>query len=505
MQFRDLPLVSGSEPFVGHMRTMRDDRLGFLNRLTREVDRVARIDTFGRDAAVVNHPEVLHELLVENARTFDKTEMMRFALYPLAGEGLFTSNGELWRRQRKLMAPLFHPAQLQRYAADMVSCAARGQEEWRDGQTLSLAKETTRITMSIAGKTLFDADTFTEADEIGDALTVALRWTAANSPSGLGVAHLMARKIVLELMNRVPLVPAGRLVKVADRLQSPLFVPGDDGRRLRAAIATLDAQVQRMIDARRAAPDKDDLLARLLLAKDDSGANMSDRQVRDEILTLFVAGHETTATALAWAVYCLTRNPDVYAAVEREVDALPGAPSFADLERLPLTLRVFKEALRLYPPLPLFARQTHVPATLDGCSLGAGTVVIVCPWALHRRADLWPEPERFDPDRFLPEAEAKRPRYAWLPFGAGPRTCIGMAFATIEGQLVLASLLRHARFEPLAEEVPEVSATLRPKNGMPMRVRLRKAATVGPPLSGSTSSTPRATGRQASAPRRSDP
>jgi cytochrome P450 len=476
MQLKDLALVSGSEPVFGHMRTMRTERLGFLSRLGREVDRLARLDTFGRDAVVVNHPEVLQELLVENARVFEKTEVMRFALYPLAGEGLFTSNGDLWRRQRKLMAPLFHPAQLKRYAADMVTCAARGQASWRDGDTLSLAKETTRITMSIAGKTLFDADTFTEADAIGDALTVALHWTAENSPSGLAVAHLLARRLLVSLMTRVPGARLAPLERVAARLQAPVVVPGPAGRKLRAAIATLDAQVQKMIEARRVAGDKDDLLARLLRAKDDSGANMSDRQVRDEILTLFVAGHETTATALAWAVYCLAKNPDVYAAVEREVDALPGAPSFADLERLPLTLRVFKEALRLYPPVPLFARQTHAAATLDGCSLRAGTVAMVCPWALHRRPDLWPDPERFDPDRFLPEAEAKRARYAWLPFGAGPRTCIGMAFATIEGQLVLASLLRHARVEPLADEEPEVSATLRPKNGMPVRVRLRAAA-----------------------------
>jgi cytochrome P450 len=500
MRFRDLPLVSGSEPIFGHMRTIRRERLGFLNRLAREVERMSRLDTVGRAAVVVNHPEVLQELLVENARTFEKTEVTRFALYPLAGEGLFTSNGELWRRQRKLMAPLFHSAQLKGYAEDMVSCAARGLDAWVDGQELSLAKETTRITMSIAGKTLFDADTFTEADAIGDALTVALEWTAENSPSGLAVLHLMARMILTDLAKSAPLAPAARLRQVADRLQAPVYVPGEDGRRLRAAIATLDAQVQRMIDARRGAADKDDLLARLLRAKDDTGANMSDRQVRDEILTLFVAGHETTATGLAWAIYCLAKNPEVYAAVEREVDALGGAPTFADVERLPLTLRVFKEALRLYPPVPLFARQTQTPTTLDGCALRAGTVAMVCPWALHRRPELWPDPERFDPARFLPEAEAKRPRYAWLPFGAGPRTCIGMAFATIEGQLVLASLLRHARFEPLADEVPEVSATLRPLHGMPMRVRLRDKS-----LSGSTSSTPRARDHQASAPRRSDP
>jgi cytochrome P450 len=357
-----------------------------------------------------------------------------------------------------------------------VTCAARSQAAWQDGQTISLAKETTRLTMSVAGKTLFDADTFSEADEIGDALTVTLAWGAANSPSVLAIAHLVARRLVMEVRRRAPSAAVAQLGRVADRLQAPTLVPGKDGRRLRAAIATLDRQVQRMIDARRGGLGKDDLLARLLAAKDEHGNAMSDRQVRDEILTLFVAGHETTANGLAWAIHCLAKNPAIYAAVQREVDALPGEPTFADCARLPLTLRVFKEALRLYPPVPLFARQTLVPATLDGCELDAGTIAIVCPWALHRLPSLWPDPERFDPDRFLPEAEARRPRYAWLPFGAGPRICIGMAFATIEGQLVLASLLRHARFEPMSEEVPEVSATLRPRGGMPMRVHLRAAA-----------------------------
>ncbi len=489
MRYVDLPVLSGAERFVGHLRRMREDRMGMMERFAHEVVRACRMETPGRKALVVNHPDVLHELLVERARDFEKTEMMRFALYPLGGEGLFSSNGDLWRRQRKLMAPLFHTAQLARYAADMVACADRGQAGWRDGETISLAKETTRITMSIAGKTLFDADTFTEADDLGEALTVALEWTAANAPSPLAIAHLLARRGVLELMARVPQARTGLLERAAERLQAPLVLPGAHGRRLRAAIATLDAQVQRMIDTRRASGGKDDLLARLLDAKDEDGAKMTDRQVRDEILTLFVAGHETTATALAWAIYCLAKNPDILAAVEREVDALPGEPTFEDVPRLPLTLRVFKEALRLYPPVPIFARQARGDTELDGCALPDTTVVLVCPWALHRRPDLWPDAERFEPDRFLPEAEARRPRYSWLPFGAGPRTCIGAAFATIEGQLVLASLLRHARFEPLLDEVPEVSATLRPRSGMPMRVRLRQrqnrfqASGNGPPSS----------------------
>jgi cytochrome P450 len=475
MHFADVPTVSGSERVLGHLRVMRVDRLGVLERLSREVDRLSRLDIPGRRTFVVNHPETLHEVLVAGARHFDKSEVTRFALHPLAGEGLFTSNGEPWRRQRKLMAPLFHAGQLEGYAGDMVAAAARTQATWRDGETISLARETSHITMSIAGKTLFDADTFGEADAIGDAVSVALDWTAANAPSALAIGHVVARHALAKLALRSPARTAARLGKLADRLGAPLFVPGPVGRRLRAGIALLDAHVQKMIDARREGAQKDDLLARLLRARDDDGTRMSDRQVRDEILTLFIAGHESTAVSLAWTVYCLCRNPEIYQRVQREVDALDGEPTFADLARLPFTLRVFKEGLRLYPAAPLFTRQAREGASVDGLALRPNDVIIVSPWALHRRADLWPDPENFDPERFLPEKEAERSRYAWLPFGAGPRVCIGASFALMEGQLVLASLLRHARFESLGDEVPEVGATLRPKNGMPMRVHLRQS------------------------------
>ena len=234
------------------------------------------------------------------------------------------------------------------------------------------------------------------------------------------------------------------------------------------------------IYARRAAADHaPDLLSRLLAARDDEGGRMSDKQVRDEVLTLFVAGHETTATALAWSIHCLCNHPEIAEAVQREADALPGPPTFADLPRLPLALRVFKEALRLYPPVYFFGRQAIEPVTVDGVSLPRDTVVLIAPHALHRRPELYPDPERFDPDRFLPEREAARPKLAWLPFGAGPRVCIGNHFAMMEGQLVLAELLRHARFEAIGVDTPDPGATLRPSSGMKMRVRLRRTARSG--------------------------
>jgi cytochrome P450 len=361
---------------------------------------------------------------------------------------------------------------MRRYAGDMAACTDRWIREWKDGDRLELSRETTRITMSVAGKTLFDAETFTDADAIGEALTVALEWTGENAPSWNAIAHVAARRAGMFLGEKW-----GQpwLVEGSRRYEYPRHFPGKSGRRLKEAILLLDAQVAKMISDRRANPDAaPDLLTRLLHAKDeDDGTGMTDKQVRDEVLTLFVAGHETTATGLAWALHCLCNHPDIYARVEAEVDALGHEPTFDDLPRLPLTLRVFREALRLYPPVYVYSRQASQATSIDGYDICKNTVVILSPWALHRRADLFPDPERFDPDRFLPEVEQARPKLSWLPFGAGPRVCIGNQFAMMEGQIVLAKLLRHARFEAIGVDTPDPGVTLRPRDNMPMRVRLR--------------------------------
>jgi cytochrome P450 len=470
MRIEQLDTLSGARPVVGHMVEMNRDRGGLMRKILGEADRIARARGIGNlPVVVVNHPDTLQELLVERHREFEKTMLLRFALYPLAGEGLFTSRGELWKRQRRLMAPLFHPAKIAAFGPDMVACADRAIDQWRDGEDRSLLRETTRIAMSVAGKTLFHADTFTEADEIGQALTVALGWMARNQPSALSVGHLLVGRMLRQ---------AG-LMQVAERFDRPLFLPGEDGRKLRQAIAFLDRTVAQMIEARRSAPGQhSDLLARLLEIRDeDDGERMSDKQIRDEILTLFVAGHETTASTLAWSIYLLLKNPAILAAAQAEADALGHTPSVADLPRLPLMLRIFKETLRLYPPVYFDARQAFVETSLDGVRCPAGTVALFSPFSLHRRPDLWPDPDRFDPDRFRPEAEAARSRYAWLPFGVGPRVCIGMGFALMEGQLVLARMLQRARFELLGDDEPAFGATLRPRKGMRVRVHLRVPAT----------------------------
>ncbi|MBK8173380.1 MAG: cytochrome P450 [Sandaracinaceae bacterium] len=478
MHLDSVPLLSGSKFFVGHNLELQRERMRFLDRIAEENAPMLRLRAPAAHLVVINDPQILQEVFVEKAKSFHKSMLVKWALYPLAGEGLFTSEGDLWRRQRKLMAPLFHQAQLQRYATDMLACTHRTMDPWKDGDVVEFANAMTKLTMGVAGKTLFDADTFDDADAIGEALTDTLEWIGEASGSFYGIAHLVARRLVLRAAEVAPATLSARLSAAAQRLAQPTWIPGERGKKFRASIAFLDQHVQRMIDERRAsAGQRDDLLSKLLSSRDEeSGAGMNDKQVRDEVLTLFVAGHETTATGLSWSLQLLCEHPDWYAKVQKEVDALPADPTVADLPALGLCLRVFKESLRLYPPVYMFGRQTLEPVEVGGVTLPQDTVVLLSPYTLHHMRSVWPDPKRFDPDRFLPEAEASRARYSWLPFGAGPRVCIGNHFAMMEAQLVLATLLRRYRFESLGHAEPETSATFRPNTAMPMRVHARKTS-----------------------------
>ncbi|HUS64246.1 MAG TPA: cytochrome P450, partial [Kofleriaceae bacterium] len=342
MEFDALPFAPGGLGLLGHNGEFRANRLAMLDRLATVDEPMMRlrVPLPGARLAVINDPALAQEMLVEKGRSFDKSDMLRFTLFPLAGEGLFTSNGELWRRQRRLMAPLFHPKALDTYAGDMVDIALRAVARWRDGESLTLLGETTRITMSVAGKTLFAADSFSDADEIGRALTVALDWTGHILGRPVAILHILARRWVERLSARAPAMTRPLFARAGLGLRGPVALFGARGRELKQAIALLDERVQRMIDERRrlGAGAPDDLLTRLLSARDDDGAAMDDRQVRDEILTLFIAGHETTATGLAWTIALLARHPAVYAAVQAEIDAVGSRPTLADLPRLSLCL-----------------------------------------------------------------------------------------------------------------------------------------------------------------------
>lgn len=473
---RDIPVASGAT-LMGHAGAFKNDRLNFLLRVQRETGDIGQVRMLNTPVLIVSSPELLHEMLVEKARFFAKSPGIRMALYTFAGEGLFTSDGDLWKRQRKLMAPLFQPSYMANYVEGMRESIARGTGEWREGEIIDVAREMTRITMSIVGKALFDSDTFSESDELGAAVSELFLYISEQAGSLGLIAGMQIVDHLERLENRLPPALEPLRIKILHHLMSISPLPTPRATRARSAQRRLEALVQKMITERRAAGlSRKDLLTKLLAARDeDDGQTMSDKQVRDEVMTLFLAGHETTAVGSTWAIHLLSQHPDAYRRHKEEVDALGGKPpTFRDLERLPYTLRVFKEALRLYPPAFMLDRVALTDVEIGGYAIPEGTVLFFSPYMTHRRPDLWPDPERFDPDRFTPEKEAARPRLAYFPFGAGPRICIGSHFALIEGHLLLAHIAQRAVLTPTSNGpvLPGVDSALRPNRPLRMRVHL---------------------------------
>jgi cytochrome P450 len=472
--------VAKEDDFFGHATILRKDRLGFLRRLG-SLGPLGRVRFLNRYLVFANQPEAAHQVLVTEASSFEKSPGIRLLLRDLAGEGLFTSEGEHWKRQRRLMSPLFHPSQLATYTQSMNDEARRAVERWQEGDRVDLLRDCTRIAMGVVGTTLFGA-AFNEVDEIGDALTTLLGWVNDLSASQFLTTQILLLETVERLGGHLP-GPLEKLrSKVEAILQEPVLLPGRHRPEILRAKHTLERHMEEKIRERRARnlPRKD-LLTRLLLARDGepgrSGQTMTDEQVRDEANTLFVAGHETTATALAWSFYLLARHPEARARVQAEADAFgPDGPVQAEPQKLAYTTRVFKEVLRMYPPLLLLARRAVEPVEIGGVLLPKRTIMFISPYTVHFQPNIWPNPDAFDPDRFLPEREAGRHKAAWLPFGEGPRVCIGNHFALLEGPIVLATLMRRARFEidPHRVTEPEFFATLRPRGGVPATVHLRK-------------------------------
>lgn len=472
MNLDDIPILSGGGA-LGHIGEIREDRYGLFDRFNRECGAIGRLMALDISLVLANSPELIHEVLVEKAKSFIKSPGIRGPLRPLAGQGLFTSEGALWKRQRRLMAPLFTHGMVAGYAPIMSECARDAVAPLREGEVLDAARLTTHIAMRVAGKALFDSDTLDEADELGEALTVALRWATDKTGSIVYTAQLRFAGKLKETAERLPEPIRARGLALAESLVEPIRWPGEETKKIEHAAAVIDRRVERMIAERRAAGmGRRDLLTALLTAHDEEGG-MSDKQVRDEIITLFVAGHETTATALAWSLYLLARNPEAYARVKAEARALGGRPAtFEDLPALGYCLKVFKEAMRLYPPVYFFGRQATADVRLGDYDLPRSTIVLISLYAMQRRPEIWPDPLRFDPERFEPHAEEGRHRLAWAPFSAGPRTCIGNHFALMEGPLVLATMLSRIDLEltSTAPVLPDDYATLRPKGGLPMRV-----------------------------------
>ncbi|MBV9108990.1 MAG: cytochrome P450 [Gemmatimonadetes bacterium] len=428
------PPGPGGLPFA-HLSAFRRDPLDFLERVHRRYGDVARFRFGPRRLYLLAHPELVRDVLVTRHRNFIKSKALQRARVVL-GNGLLTSEGEVHLRQRRMAQPAFHRERIAALGETMVDLATRAADGWRPGQAMDVTREMNRLTLAIAASTLFGASVDDEADEIGAALTTAL-------------------EAFKRLTN--PLGP------ILDRLPLPTTI------RVRKASARLDATIYRIIaQRRRGGEDRGDLLSMLLAARDEEGdgGGMTDLQLRDEALTLFLAGHETTANALAWTWHLLALNPDAEATLHRELDGvLAGrAPTADDLPRLAYTRAVLAESMRLFPPAWTIGREPLEAFEAGGYRIRAGSVVLVSPWITHRDPRWWPDPERFDPGRWTPEQEAERPRFAYFPFGGGPRKCIGEGFAWTEGILVLATLAARWRFRhaPATRVGRQPLITLRP-------------------------------------------
>ncbi|MEO7144651.1 MAG: cytochrome P450 [Bryobacteraceae bacterium] len=429
-------------PFLGHLFSFRRDAPEFLFDAGARYGDIVYFRLGPQHIYLLNHPDYVKEVLVTQQSKFIKSRILQRSKI-LLGEGLLTSEGDLHLRQRRLVQPAFHRDRLAGYGATMIACATRAGDRWRPGETLDVAHEMTRLTLAIVAQTLFSADVEAEAAEIGQAMTDIL-----------GLFNMLVMPFS-ELLQKLPL-PAIR--------------------RFERARGRLDATIYKIIHERRASgEDRGDLLSMLLLAQDeDSSGGMSDRQVRDEALTLFLAGHETTSNALTWTWYLLSQHPEAEERMRAELRRVLGGrpPTAGDLPLLTDTGRIFSEALRLYPPAWAIGRMAAVDCEVAGYTIPAGSILLASPYVMHRDPRYFPDPHRFDMDRWTPEEAAKLPKFAYFPFGGGARTCIGDRFASMEGVLLLATLAQRWRLKlvPGHPVAHRAVITLRTKHGMKMTV-----------------------------------
>jgi cytochrome P450 len=440
-----LPRGPRSHWLVGHLPELARDQLGFYRRCAAEYGDFVPFRLGTRPAVLVSHPDDIESVLVTHGQNFVKGPLYG-VLRPLLGEGLLTSDGEFWRRQRRLAQPAFHRERTAGYAGQMVEYAARMVAGWRDGEERDVHADMMRLTLQVVCKSLFDADVATEAVDVGSALQVALE------------------QLHSELNTVLALLPHG--------------VPTPGRLRLRRSVERLDRIVLGLIaERRRSGHDPGDLLSLLMKARDDDGSAMSDRQLRDEAMTLILAGHETTALALSWAWYLLARHPEALGGLEQELAAtLAGrSPTAADLPSLRFAESVGLESMRLYPPVAVIGRYTVRECEIGGHRLPEGMQVALCQWVVHRDARHFEDPDAFRPERWMDGLARRLPRYAYFPFGGGPRLCIGQGFAMMEMVLLLATIAQRFRFTlvPGHRVVPHTALTLRPKYGIRMRLHSR--------------------------------
>ena len=440
---------------LGVLLPFLHDPLNFLRRTQRKYGDLASFRLGSQHIYLVSDPEMIGQVLVTDRRRFSKGHTLQAAKRFL-GEGLLTSEGELHLRQRRLMQPVFASRRIAEYGDVMVAAAEHHQANWRDGQTVNALDEMLSLTMAIAVKTLFGMD-------MGIGVGI-----------GTDTETVVAEKARQVAEDLTAINAAERLLMLPPRLID-LALPF--ARRYHRARRRLDTFLFGLMRERRAANVNhrhDDLLGRLLHAHDEQGG-MSEQQLRDEVLTLFLAGHETTANALTWTWFLLSQHADAAAEFTSEVDqVLAGrAPTVADVPRLTYTRAVFAEAMRLYPPSWAIERRVLSEYQLGSYRIRPGSLVVLSPYVVHRHPDHWREPDRFDPSRWRPEESARRQRYAYFPFGAGLRGCIGEEFAWLEATLLLAAIGRRWRLvlAPGAQVKPQPRMLLRPQGGVKMRLQ----------------------------------
>ncbi|MDQ3804531.1 MAG: cytochrome P450 [Acidobacteriota bacterium] len=444
------PKVSRLQGFM--LATRRRDPLAFLLRLARDYGDIAHFQIGSRRIFLLNHPDYIKDALGGHYDSFSKRHGSGPSKHFL-GEGLVISEGDYHRSQRRLIQPAFHRRHVAGHAALMVEHAARWRERWSHGQRVDVAREMRLLTLEIMSRLLFGVESEAEAEEIGEAVTLIF---TQFRPFGMPLARLL---------NALP-----------------------HARRVERAKSRLDAIIYRRIAERRAGARGGADLLGMLLEMEGEGGPLTDTQVRDEVLTLFLAGHESVANSLMWTWYLVSQHPDVEARLHEEVDAVlgPRLPTADDVPRLRYTEMVLAESMRLYPPSWTLARFVTGDWRVGGYILPAGSVVIMSQYTMHRHPRYFRDPSRFDPERWTPEARAARPPFTYFPFGGGPRRCIGEGLAWVEGILLIATLAQRWGMRLVADHpvVTEPVVTLRPKYGIMMELERREAARAAAPRAG---------------------
>lgn len=441
-----LPPGPKGYPIIGNMFQSSGDTIEYFDQCSRDYGDVVFLRFLGVPACFISRPEYIESVLVTQQANFVKSKDYR-ALRRVLGNGLLTSEGEFWRRQRKLVQPAFHQGRITAYAEIMVEYTQRMLESWKDGQTFDVHERMMRLTRDIVAKTLFDANVSGEAEDVSAAL------------------HMLMEKFMRQ---------AGFAFLL------PTAVPIPTTLRLQGAVRQLNKVIYGIIRSRHASGHlSGDLLSVLLQVRDDEGAGMTDRQLHDEIMTLFLAGHETTSNVLSWTWYLLAQNSEAQEKLIDELRRVLGgrAPTAADLPRLPYAEMVLKETMRLYPPVWVIGRRALSSFRLGEYELPANTNVLMSQFLMHRNAKYFSEPLRFDPDRWgaSDPRNLSLPRFAYFPFGGGPRVCIGAGFALMEAVLLLATIAQRFKLSLSPGQNVRIfpSVTLRPRSGIQMALARR--------------------------------